>query len=384
MEQDLDVFKKLLADFSKIHIPEEEKTFMGICQYPGSRCEEICSRILAFYFNQNEKHGFRDLWLQALNQCIKQKGEYCKPKDVRLILEEYTYCVEECNNKKIDIIIEADNTVYAIENKIGAQLYNDLSVYSKHLEKKYAKNNPNKIKIVLTAHSLSPDDKQKASKCGFEEISYKTLFEHVNAILGDYIADGNMKHLTFMIDFMKTLNNKMNFMENTELGNFFIEHKKEVDNLICHYNEWKNYIAKQQSDAISVLYNDIKERTGGEWWIWSGWDLGISFNDNTNKRIGIEASYKEDKNNPCALFKIYITTWNQKGASAQDCWEPYKAIKDMEKYKDCHLDDGTENDNKRVYLHVAEIDGDKTEEILNTLKDCYILLERLAKEVTKE
>ena len=73
--------------------------------------------------------------------------------------------------KKIDIIIEADNTVYAIENKIGAQLYNDLSVYSKHLEKKYAKNNPNKIKIVLTAHSLSPDDKQKASKCGFEEIS---------------------------------------------------------------------------------------------------------------------------------------------------------------------------------------------------------------------
>ena len=38
-------FKNLLEDFSKVHIPKKEKTFMGICQYPGSRFEEICSRI---------------------------------------------------------------------------------------------------------------------------------------------------------------------------------------------------------------------------------------------------------------------------------------------------------------------------------------------------
>ena len=125
-------YKKLLEDFSKIHIPKREKTFMGICQYPASRFEEICSRVLAFYFNPNEEHGFRDLWFRALNQCIKQEGEYCKPKSIRLILEEPTKCAESYENKRIDIIIEADNTVYAIENKIGAQLYNDLNVYSNH------------------------------------------------------------------------------------------------------------------------------------------------------------------------------------------------------------------------------------------------------------
>ena len=79
-------FKTLLEDFSKVHIPKIEKTFMGICQYPRSRFEEICSRILAFYFNPNEEHGFRDLWFRALNQCIKKDGEYCKPKNISFIV----------------------------------------------------------------------------------------------------------------------------------------------------------------------------------------------------------------------------------------------------------------------------------------------------------
>ncbi|MBE6321788.1 MAG: hypothetical protein E7073_02040 [Bacteroidales bacterium] len=375
-------FKKLLDDFKKVHIPKTEKTFMGICQYPGSRFEEICSRILAFYFDPNEEHGFRDLWFRALNQCVKQEGEYCKPKNISLILEEHTYCAEDSENKRIDIIIEADDTVYAIENKVGAQLYNNLSAYSEHIEKKYVNNYPNKKKIVLTAHSLSPFDKQKASKFGFEEISYKTLFEQVNAILGEYIAGNNVQQLTFMIDFMKTLNNKMNFMENKERAEFFYQHKKDVDNLIYQYEEWKKEILNKQSENISELHRRIIEKTGdNSWWIWSGWDLGIFFNDNTNKRIGIESSYKEDNNNHCALFKIYITTWNAKGAPALECWKPYKDHV-MEKYKGCYLDE--KNDDNRVYLHVAEIDGDKTDEIINKLSDCYSFLKGLADKVNGE
>lgn len=385
MEQDLDVFKKLLADFSKIHIPEEEKTFMGICQYPGSRFEEICSRILAFYFNPKEVHGFRDLWFQALTQCVSNDSEYHKPNDIQPILEDPTYCVEECNNKRIDIIIEADNTVYAIENKIGAQLYNDLSVYSKHLEKKYEKNNPNKIKIVLTAHSLSPDDKQKASKCGFEEISYKTLFEHVNAILGDYIADGNMKHLTFMIDFMKTLNNKMNFMENKERAEFFSKNKESVEKMIDQYQKWREEVRKQQFEVIAKLYGKIREETSGKWEIWDNWDLFIKFNDNTEKKIGIESSFNEVGDNPLAVFKIYITTWGNHTQSINS-WNLYeKAIMEESKYSDCYLDRGENvGGNGRVYLHVAEIEGDKTDVIISKMKECYNFLNELAEKVKKE
>ena len=72
MEEELAIYEKLLIDFLKIHIPKSEKTYMGICQYPGSRFEEICSRILAYFFNNREEHSLRDLWFRALNSCIKQ------------------------------------------------------------------------------------------------------------------------------------------------------------------------------------------------------------------------------------------------------------------------------------------------------------------------
>ena len=51
----------------------------------------------------------------------------------------------------------------------------------------------------------------------------------MNAILGEYIVDSNVQQLTFMIDFMKTLNNKMNFTENTERAAFFYIPQKDVD-----------------------------------------------------------------------------------------------------------------------------------------------------------
>ncbi len=377
-------YQKLLEDFSKVQIPKEEKTFMDICQYPGSRFEEICSRILAFYFNPNEEHGLRDLWFRALNQCINQDGEYCKPKDIRLILEEYTYCAESDKGRKIDIIIEADNTIYAIENKIGAQLYNPLDVYSEHIEKKYDKKYTYKKKIVLTAHSLSSFDKQKASNFGFEEISYKTLFEQVKTILGDYIADSNMKQLTFMIDFMKTLNNKMNFMENKERAEFFSKNKESVEKMIDQYQKWREEVLKQQTGAIADLLNEIRIKTNGKWGLWDNWDLLVIFNEGTDKKIGIESSFKEVDSNPLALFKIYITTWNvPKVASALQCWEPYEDDV-MKEYNGKYLDKAQENDNKRVYLHVAEIEGNKTDEIISTLSDCYTFLKDLADKVAKE
>lgn len=381
--EELKQYEQLLMKFSKVHIPKEEKTFMGICQYPGSRFEEICSRILAFYFNPREEHGFRDLWFRALNQCVGQEGEYCKSEDIKIFLEEHTYCVEECYNKKIDIIIEADNTVYVIENKIGAPLYNDLSVYSKHIEKKYEKNNPNKIKIVLTAHALGPDEKQKSKDNGFTEVSYKTLFEKVNAISGDYISGSNLNQVVFMFDFMKTLNNKMNFMENKERAEFFSRNKESVEKMIEQYQKWRQEILKQQSDAIAVLCSKIREKTqDNSWWLYQNWDLGIIFNDRTDKKIGIESSFNEVGDNPLAVFKIYITTWGNH-AQSLICWKPYKDAV-MKKYNSCHLDEGdSEGGNGRVYLHVAEIEGNKTDDIISKLSECYIFLKDLADEAKK-
>lgn len=373
--EEAEVFKKLLEDFSKIHIPKEEKTFMGICKYPWSRFEEICSRVLAFYFNPNEEHGFRDLWFRALNQCLKHKDEFCRFHEVRMRLEEPTFCVDakELQKKRIDILIKTDNSIYIIENKIHAPLYNQLSTYSEHIETKYP--NSKHIKIVLTAHPLKPNEKAIANNCGFEIISYKTLFKKVNAMVGDYYADSNVKQLTFMIDFMKTINNEMNYMDNKEVANFFFEHRQDVEDLINQYNKWKEGINKRISSEIDELKSIIMGKTGVPWEKYDSLKiLEFWFKEDDKNKIGIVSEFKEENKNPLAKFKIYITTWGNPKESLKS-WQTYeKAI--MKKYNGCRLDEGKGN-NGRVYLHFPEIDGSNTDEIINKLADCYFFLKDL-------
>ena len=57
---DFNVYDKLLIEVSEIYkrIPIKEKTFMDISGY--SHYENVCSNILAFYFNTVDEHKFNN------------------------------------------------------------------------------------------------------------------------------------------------------------------------------------------------------------------------------------------------------------------------------------------------------------------------------------
>lgn len=381
-------YQKLLDEFKTIPIQKKNKTFMDICQYPRNRFEEICSRILEYYFNPKEDHGFHFLWFRAFYQCVYGTDMLNNPLTINFFKENPTE-----TKKRIDLIIETESTVYAIENKINANLYNDLEDYSNYIKSKYKdkyKNENQMIKIVLTAHSLNPNEKIKAKKYDFKEVTYKTLFENVNAMLGDYITSNNTNQLTFMLDFMNTVNNKMNFMENNERDIFFSRNRDVVDNIIKEYGEWQKGVLEKQKAEIKSICAEIKAATKEgdqypDWWLWGDWDLIIHFNDNTDKKIGIESSFKEVDGNSLAKFRIFITTWGNHAASLKS-WMYYKKyIMEDDRFKKCFLDEGDcEGGNGRVYLHVAEIEGNKTDEIISKLSECYAFLKDLADKVAKE
>ena len=99
-EQEI-IFKEILKKFSRFPIPEDESTFLDLCHYSGERFEEICSRILEFYFQPNNKHGFRNLWFKSLCQLI---GYECDDAfEMKSRTEEYTYGAKE-KNKRIDMV----------------------------------------------------------------------------------------------------------------------------------------------------------------------------------------------------------------------------------------------------------------------------------------
>ena len=308
-----EIYKEILNKFSRFPIPEYESTFLDLCHYSGERFEEICSRILEFYFQPNNKHSFGDLWYKSLCQLIS--CEYDEAFEMETRVEEFTYSAQE-KQRRIDIILETPSRIIAIENKIWAGLYNHLNVYKEHVDKTY--NQREKKLIVLTAHPLLGHELKKAEDNRFDVILYKDLFTKVKSLIGEYVSNGNQKHLVFMLDFMKTVENRANIMTQNSLDKFFTSNKDDIEKLIDQYNKWRNNIFEQQKSEISKLKGEIQWKTQNNlWWDYQGWDLGISFNDSTSYRIGIESNFNDINNDPLGEFHICITTWEKR------CWDPY-------------------------------------------------------------
>ena len=282
MEELTGKLQTILNDFSKIPKINTEPTWMEICRYPQSRFEEVCSRVLAFYLNPNAEHEMKDLWLSALLSAIGKSDYYDYRHNIKVNIEE------SADGKRIDITIVSDDYVIAIENKITANLYNPLDIYKKHVSKVY----PDK-KQVLVVLSMKPIlNTRSLTENGFLRCSYSDLFKEVNSSIGNYISSANQKYLTFMIDFMKTINNLNS--ANTQIEyDFFSKNRETIDELIKRYESYKAKIFSDQTEAIAQLKDTMNRLTGADWWAWQNWDLGVTFNEKSH-RIGIEAHFEEE------------------------------------------------------------------------------------------
>lgn len=329
----------------KIPKVNTEPTWLEICRYPCNRFEEICSRILAFYLNPNAEHGMKDLWISALLDAINKPAAD----------DWYDY-----RHEIKDITIISDNYVIAIENKITADLYNPLDIYKKYIAKTYQKK-----KQVLVVLFLKPiKDKCAMEDNDFHGCSYRDLFKKVNALLGNYIADANHKYLTYMVDFMKTIDNMNNSNSQIE-KKFFSENRENIEALIQRYQQYKDSILQQQIDVL----------TGAKWWIWSGWDLGVTFNENSHK-IGIESHFEEQDGNPFARFNVYITVWKK------DDWKPYRERVKNDFEEDKPFEQYGEGKNShRVFLYLRGNINDTNESIVENLKRIYDKMVKITSEI---
>lgn len=363
METKTDKFLAILEDFKKLPKKDIAPTFMEICKYPYNRFEEICSRILQFYFTPDAEHEFGNMWLASLLDLIKGDQTFCETDEVKVVTEE------NADGKRIDLTIISDRFVIGIENKISADLYNPLDVYRQHIQKTYK----DKIQLLLVL-SIKPitdgSTRNKLQTNDFKAYTYRELFNAVHNNLGSYITDCNQKYLTYMLDFMKTIDNIDDSSSDRE-NDFFFKHQEEIEKLIERFNHFKEGILSIQKEQISILKQRISDVTGQKWWAWEGWDLGISFNDNEHC-IGIESSYEATRENPCAFFHIYITTWKMKD------WFPYKeaVLKQFPDY--IRLDEYNDN---RSYLHLPIISGNDHEKIIDTLKTIFDVMVEITSKI---
>ena len=218
--KEAEVFLKEVNELYK-QIPKKEKTFMQIAGYP--HYENVCSNILAFYLNPKEEHRLNNIVLTTLLNIIEEKEEKVNTKisfSNMSILREFP----TENGNRIDIVIQNAEIAIGIENKIMAQVYNDLDDYYKTIDKL----NKNSVKILLSLHN----ETETATKNKFINITYNEFFEKLMGNLSNY-NDKTNKWYIYLLDFIKNLKG--------------IEVEKNMESIIT---EW----IKSHQDDINNFY----------------------------------------------------------------------------------------------------------------------------------
>lgn len=246
-------FNKLIAEFSKIHKQlKNEPTFLEISGYP--HYENVCSNILAFFLNPQKEHGLSDLLLRSIMEC-EGKNHFERPSNVKIEREAVA------ESGRIDLVITSDTHIIAIENKIYHHTDgNPFDAYIKKIETLAGERN--KIFILLGLNKIIDE---KATKAGFQSITYQQVFTKVRINLGEYIVDANNKYLVFFLEFMKSIENLIRgYQMDSELIKFFNENQKDVQSLVSSFNKLKDEFRLKVTELRNHLRDDfaITEQEG--------------------------------------------------------------------------------------------------------------------------
>jgi PD-(D/E)XK nuclease superfamily protein len=185
---------------------------MEIARYP--HYENVCSNILRFFLDPAEKHGLGTLFLDVLARVSNfgvEKGAFGGE-----ITVEREVVTDKRN--RIDLLIESDGAFILIENKIFAAVDNPFDDYDEYLKKLVRAPHPKKqlLKLLLTLKPEAGGEKQE-----FRNVTYGDFVRGIRDHLGHYVAHANSRYVTFLLDFLNTVDNLLTGGEMT--NNTFVE-----------------------------------------------------------------------------------------------------------------------------------------------------------------
>ena len=240
-------FDNLLDEFGKLpKRPERQPTFLEIAGC--AHRENACSDILAFFMDPANPHGLGTLFLDALARTGGIQNQETTASNISVNREGATNA-----RKRIDLLIQSDSHAILIENKIFAGVDNPLGDYAKYLDclKPTARH---KHKFLLT---LTPSD--EGASHGFKNITHQQLVKEIRGLLGSYVPDADTRYLTFVLDFLNTLDN---LNRGTVMGQEFLDflalRRNDTENFLREINGFKDELRKKihgLADLVDVQSN---------------------------------------------------------------------------------------------------------------------------------
>ena len=228
----------------KIKVPEGVPKEKGFFEISGTEASEtVNSRVYAWFLDLEENPRLAPLFCDALLRVAREKLSDASVAK-HIALEKFDCNLEESTSsqKRIDILLDDSKTQSAIiiENKIHADLRNDLLDYWKHVSYPDVQ----KLGVLLT---LYPTEIPEAFKSIFINVTH---LEWVEAIEFAGVPSGiPLYSYGMMTDFFNAIKNQSTSKLMNDQARFFFDHPAPVIRAKNCLNEAINYI----KDEIRIV-----------------------------------------------------------------------------------------------------------------------------------
>ena len=246
-QEELNKLEQFLQTTDIPIIKKNPKTFLSIAKQP--HYENVLSNILAFYFNVNEEHGLKDLFIDTFQKLITKK---LTSKIINLNRNFNVETEYHTDDGRIDILLRNNEQAIIIENKVYHHLKNnDLDDYFNTTNKSDDK----KVVVVL---SLKPEpdlyNREFNNIKHFVNITHFEFLENVMKNLTNYLVNKN-KYYYFLEDLYQNIKNLSNKnMEKEELQ-FYFDNQNQINSAKELFFGTRTYLQTEVENAGLSIEN---------------------------------------------------------------------------------------------------------------------------------
>lgn len=280
--------------------PENEKTIFSV----GGKgfYENPITDLLAFFLDPQESHGFGTLFLDSLFNSLKLSE---LPVSIDLVTSPKREVSTE-NNKRIDLLLEGDDWLLIIENKIYRSQKNPFLEYENFIRNNYKKE---PIFVILSPSGLSNSKE-------WIPLSYKSFIKELKANIGTTLVDSEYsKWITYLRDFILNLEQyAMRRNMDAKAINFIENNYQDLQKLIDFKKSYINHVQKIGMATLESLFPKQKFSTTIHNW---GHGPAIRFYSDSwvgKSNIVIQISHRESDKG----IGTYIYAYNVVELAIQD------------------------------------------------------------------
>ncbi|GHV77767.1 hypothetical protein AGMMS49942_25880 [Spirochaetia bacterium] len=233
---DLEQFLKEYKAFKKI---EHNKNFFEISGFP--HYENVFSNVLSYFLTNN-------LILKCLLDCINTKFNTLDDAVCDVRREEYTD-----SGKRIDIVIETNDYIIGIENKINAPLYNDLDDYYNYLKKLSENLNKRPVCIILSKNKVLNISEN------WRNVVQKEFCNNIRNHYSELIGQLEYRYFLFLNEFVENI---AYLQGASEMNNEFLklakidDNAEKIENIISNGMDLRNELIQITNRIIGDLNDD--------------------------------------------------------------------------------------------------------------------------------